>query len=73
MLTDEEKTELTELLDNVLEVYKENLSDVETWNKTKKDGLMSKFNQSQCDAKIAYYKRKIELVKTLKPKIEKML
>jgi len=72
MLTDEEKTELTELLDNVNEVYKENLAGVEKWNKTKKDSFMTKFNQSQCDTEIAYYKRKLELVKTPKTKIEKM-
>ena len=71
-LTDEEKQEIIEDLDDDEAVYRENLADYEKWNKSKRDSIITKFNQRECDAQIAFFKRKIELVIGLKEKIRNL-
>jgi len=72
LLTDEEKTDIIDDLDDDLEVYRENLADYEKNNKNKRDSVMSKFNQKDCDEQIAFYKHKIEMTVALKDKIRNL-
>lgn len=68
-LTDEEKAEILDDLNNDEYIYRENLHDYKLWNENKQDSFMSKFNQKECDDKLEYIKRKIVIVTNLKKKI----
>ena len=65
----EEKEEIIEAMDRNLEVYFENLNDYKRWDKNKKDSLMSKFDQKECDEKIEYFMHKIKVVQRIKSKL----
>ena len=61
--------EIKEAMDRNLEIYYENLNDYKKRDKSKKDSLISKFDQNECNEKIEYYMNKIKLIHRIQSKL----